>query len=397
MPNIKHALFALGSIAACTSSPQSPQNDGPPPPAIPLQTAQREAYTVAVNVGGQTLHALVDSGSSTLAFAGATCTDCPSLAQVYTPGATATDLGSEIEAAYGVGDWMGELYRDTVGLAGDTSSFPMKLGYIESQDDFLTSGSDAEGIIGFNPFVEVQGTDTYISDRIAAGDTGVFAIQMCPYDGTLWFGGADKTHEVSDEQYTALAPISDQQWLYEIALQSATIGGTSINLSGAAVPDTGTTIMVLPTAAANALAAAVTADAGFQSIFPGEKLGLSDADNLACSLSTSKTAAEIDAALPKFEVTLNDLDGNPFTLSATATSSYLRGFGDYYCSFVGSVDDAPAIILGDAFLNSFISVFDPVNSKIGFAPQQGCTVPDDAKVPAVPRVPFIHGHPGARA
>jgi hypothetical protein len=168
-------------------------------------------------------------------------------------------------------------------------------------------------------------------------------------------------------------------------------------MSGPAVPDTGTTIMVLPTDAANALAAAVTADSGFQSIFPGETLMLSNADKLVCTLSSSKTAAEIDAALPKLEVTLTDLDGNPFTLSAPATSSYLRGFGEYYCSFVGSLDDAPAIILGDAFLDNFISVFDPVNSKIGFAPQQGCTIPMDAKVPSVPRVPFIHGHPGGRS
>jgi hypothetical protein len=396
MPNAKHALFAVASIAACTGQ-SGPQNDGPPPTAIALANAQAEAYTIGVTVGGQMFNAVLDTGSSTLAVAGASCSNCTGVSPLYTPGSSAMDLGSGVDASYGIGEWMGELYSDSVTVTGDAlAPFSMKFGDVEAQTDFFQAGGTADAIIGFNPQVEVPGTDTYIADRVNAGDSGVFAIQLCPYNGTLWFGGADKTHEVSDEQYAALAPMGSDQPYYEIALQSATIGGVDIGLSGAAVPDTGTTTIVLPTDAGNAFAAAVNASSGYQSIFSGQAFKLSAAGMLECSLRTTKSASDIDAALPKFEITLNDLDGNPFTLSMNATESYLHAFGDQYCVDVAELGDAPAVILGDAFLTSFISVFDPVNSKIGFAPQQGCAYPTDAKLPVSPRVPFVHGHPASR-
>ena len=397
MPNITHALFAAAvSIAACTS-PQGPQNDGPPPTAIPLRNAEAEAFTVGVTVGGQQLNAMIDSGSTTLAVAGATCSDCTGISPLYAPGTSATDMGSTLTATYGVGEWMGELYSDSVRLVGDSiAPFAMKFGEIEEQTDFLAANGIADALIGLGPQVaELGGTDSYLVDRANAGDSSVFAIQMCPYDGNLWFGGADKTHEVSDEQYTAISAADARHPWYQIAVQSATVGGTSISLSGTAVPDTGTTIMVLPTDAANAFAAAVNASSGFQSIFGGQKLVLSNADILQCPLSTTKSASDIDAALPKLEITLNDLDGTPFTLSMNATSSYLHAFGDQYCVYLGTLDDAPALILGQAFLNNFVSVFDPDNGKIGFAPQQGCTYPMDAKRQTPPRVPFIQGRPAA--
>ncbi|HEY1546251.1 MAG TPA: pepsin-like aspartic protease [Kofleriaceae bacterium] len=389
----------IAAMAACSSTPAGPQNDGPPPPAFALKSAATTAYTLNVTIGGsQSFDVDLDTGSTTMGVVGGGCSDCTNITPVYTPDATAMDQGSAIMAEYGLGDWTGEVYSDTVVATGDTlAPFKMSFAVIDSQMDFFGTEDFDQGILGFGPpQLAYPGTDAYVADRATAGSNGVFAIQMCHYNGTLWFGGADKTHEVSDEQYTALEPVSDDQPYYLMSVQGASIDGASLNLSGVALPDTGTTELLLPTAAGAAFAAAMNSNSGFKSMFDGQTFEVSG-DTEVC-LTTTHTAADIDAALPKLEVTFNDLDGNPFTLSLSATESYLEGIGFDYCIAVGTadlgtLDNLPFFIFGDAFLRSVISVYDPVNSKIGFAPQQGCVDPDDAREPTGPWVPLLHGSP----
>ncbi|HEX4449853.1 MAG TPA: pepsin-like aspartic protease [Kofleriaceae bacterium] len=394
-----HYLPLIAVIAACTSSSPGPQNDGPAPAAFALKSAASTAYTLNVTVGGsQSFDVDLDTGSTTMGLVGTSCSDCTNITPVYTPDATAMDQGSALTATYGIGEWSGEIYSDTVVATGDTlAPFTMKFADITDQMDFFSGENNDQGILGFGPAqLAYPGTDAYVADRIGAGSNGVFAIQMCHYDGTLWFGGADKTHEVSDEQYTALEPVSDAQPYYLMSVQGATIDGASLNLSGVALPDTGTTQMVLPAAAGAAFSAAMNSNSGYQSMFVGQDFEVSG-NSFKC-LTTSHSASDIDAALPKLEVSFNDLDGAPFTLSLSATESYLVAIGVGYCIAVGTadlgtLDNQPFFIFGDAFLRSFISVYDPANSKIGFAPQQNCVAPDDAREPTGPWVPLLHGSP----
>jgi Eukaryotic aspartyl protease len=402
MPRLNY-LTLIAAIAACTSSsPAGPQNDGPPPPALPLKSAAGIAYTLNVTVGGsQTFDVTLDTGSTTLGIAGASCSDC-NVSPLYNVDATAADQGSAVTSTYGIGTWTGEIYSDTVAATGDTLA-PIKMNFVDiaNQMDFFIGDNYAQGIMGFGPpQLAYPDTDAYVTDRVTAGSNGVFAVQMCHYTGTLWFGGADKTHEVSDEQYTALEPVSDDQPYYLMQVQDASIGGTSLNLTGVALPDTGTTEMVLPPAAGSAFSAMMSSDSGYQSIFVGQAFPVGG-DASKC-LTTTHTASEIDAALPKLTVTFNDLDGKPFTLSLSATESYLieTGFqsGVEWCINVGSgdlgtLDNQPFFILGDGFLRSFISVYDPVNSKIGFAPEQACDDGDEAHEPTNAWVPLLHGAP----
>jgi hypothetical protein len=398
MPTAK-SLSLIAAIAACTSTPAGPQNDGPPPPAFPLKSAATTAYTLNITVGGsQTFDVDLDTGSTTMGVVGTSCSSCTGITPVWTPDSTAMDQGSALTSTYGLGQWTGEIYSDTVVATGDTlAPFKMNFGDINDQMDFFSSEDYDQGILGFGPpQLAYPDTDAYVTDRVTAGANGVFAIQMCHYSGTLWFGGADKTHEISDEQYTALEPVSDDQPYYLMNVQSASIAGTSLGLSGVALPDTGTTELLLPTAAGSAFAAAMSTNSGYMSMFVGQAFEVSG-DTAKC-LTTSHSASDIDAALPKLEVTFNDLDGKPFTLTLSATESYLEQIGEGYCIAVGTadlgtLDDLPFFIFGDAFLRSFISVYDPVNSKIGFAPQQGCVDPDDAPVPTKKWVPLLHGAP----
>jgi Eukaryotic aspartyl protease len=393
MPSSNFTVL-IAALAACSSNAEGPQNDGPPPAAYALKTLAN-GYTVNIAVGSQPFDAILDTGSTTLAVAGSSCYSCTNVSPLYTPGSTAMDLGSATTSQYGIGDWMGEIYSDTVAVTNDTlAPFEMKLVDISSQMDFFPTEDAPQGIIGFGPAqLALPDTDAYVTDRIGTGDSGIFAVQMCDYNGTLWFGGADKTHEVSDEQYTALAAVSDDQPYYLVDVQSATIGSTSVGLSGAMVPDTGTSVLLFPTDAANAFAAAISANSGFTSTFIGQDFQL--VTTASKCLTTPRTPSEIDAALPKIEITFADLDGKPFTVSLNPTSSYLQPVGGEYCIAIGAIDPSDGFgILGDAFLRSVIAVYDPVGSKIGFAPQQGCVNPDAAQQPrTTPWVPLVHGHP----
>jgi Eukaryotic aspartyl protease len=392
-------FLILIALAACTSKPAGPQNDGPPPPVLPLKSAAGTAYILNVTVGGsQTFDVQLDTGSTTFGVVGANCSDCTDITPVYTPGATAMDLGSAASSQYGLGEWDGEIYTDTVVATGDTlAPFTMKFVDIDAQMEFFSTENDFQGILGFGPpELALTDTDAYVSDRVAAGSNGVFAIQMCHYNGNLWFGDADKTHEVSDEQYTSLLPVGSDEPYYLMSVQGMSVDGASLNLTGVALPDTGTTSILLPATAGAAFSAAMNANSGFLSMFNGQDFEVSG-DSSTC-LTTPHSAAEIDAALPKLQVTFNDLDGNPFTLSLSATESYLTGIGEEYCIVVGTADlgtfnNQPFFIMGDGFLRSFISVYDPANSKIGFAPQQGCVDPDDAHEPTKPFVPRVRGVP----
>ncbi len=388
----KLSILAAALLAACGGGNQGPQNDGPPPTAYPLNNEQSSSITVNITVGGsQTFDVVLDTGSTTLALAGSECTNCTSVTPLYAPGASAMDLGTTSTSTYGDGtSWNAENFSDQVAVTGDMA-VGMKLADITSENGFFRPHEPAQGILGFGaPQLAVPGTDSYVANRVAAGLSGVFAVQICPENGTLWFGGADKTHEVSDEQYTAFEPITDQQPFYLVNVNSGTIGGTSIGMSGMALTDTGTTNMVLPTAVATAMTTAITSSDGYKSIF-----GAQPFPTTQCSLSTSHSKDDVDSALPQLEITFNDLDGKPFTLTLPATSSYLllQVAGTYCPDIAGAdIEGGPPIILGEAFLRAYISVFDTVNNKVGFAPQQDCTFPA-REAPPGPWTPYLHGHP----
>jgi len=386
------------ALAAACSSDSGPQNDGPPPPAYPMINEQNAAYTVNVTVGGaQSFDVTVDTGSTTLAIAAAACGgQCTGVTPLWTPDSTATATGGSASSEYFDGtSWSGPVYSDSVGVTGDPNVVPkMKFAAISSQNGFFRPDEPAEGILGFGSTpLAIPGTDSYVSERVDNQFPSVFAFQLCPENGTLWFGGADKTHEVSDEQYTALAAIDDNQPFYLFDVASASLDGHDLGFAEPAVPDTGTTMMVLESATYNALVSAIENSDGWKSTFGAEPF-----PTLQCSATTSHSKNEIDAALPQLQITVKDLDGKPFTLSLPATSSYLLQMGTSYCSDIadGGQDLGGITILGDAFMRSFITVYDTENMKIGFAPQKNCTFPTGREAPTQPWVPYLHGHPWHR-
>ncbi len=360
---------------------------------FPLVSIEGITYTTNITIGGsQKFDVVLDTGSTTLAVAGSSCTNC-GVTPSYSPGSTGSDQHSTSTAEYGDQSmWQAENFSDTVAVTGD-SSLTMRFASITSQTGFFRQGVPSEGILGLGgEAIASPGTDAYIAERTKSSLGDNFAVQLCVDDGTLWFGAPDKSSEASAEAYTPLVQITSEPSYYAVNVASAGIGSASIGISGEAVVDTGTSIMVLSSAAVNSLISAVTSSPSYSAAFGSQTLS-GDASNIDC-LTSSMTAEQVDAALPPFTITLPDTGTGSFTLSLPATQSYFIPVEGQFCFGVASVDGLPTI-LGDAFLHGVVAIFDVDKSQIGFAAQTGCAASSAARASDHPggHLPWmIRGH-----
>lgn len=351
---------------------------------FPLKSVQGGvAYTVAMKIGTQTFDLDTDTGSTTLGVAASACTTC-GVTPEYAPGPTAKDQGSKSSSTYADGSgWKAENFSDNVSFAGETSSVNMRFGSIQSQTNFF-QGFD-QGIVGFaSAAIALPGTDALIAKRMTAGANGQFAFQLCTNDGKLWMGGFDPAATQSAPQLSPMVPLGATQPFYEVTVQGAKIGGGAVTLSGAAVVDTGTSILVVSSAQLKSMTTAISGSAGFKATFPGVTLVGGQ-----CFDPGALTHAQIDAALPPLAITLPLAGGGTFDLTLPATQSYLldqsMGGQSAMCYAVQSINQPGIpIIMGDTILRGFVTVFDVTGQKIGFAPQKGCVLPPEP----VTRAPF---------
>ena len=345
-------------------------DDGSASMGFPLTSVEGITYTTNITIGGsQKFDVVLDTGSTTLAVAGSTCSNC-GVSPSYSPGASGSDQHSTSTAQYGDQSmWQAENYSDTIAITGD-SSLTMRFASITSQTGFFRQGVPSEGIIGMGgEAIASPGTDAYIAERMKSSLGDNFAVQLCVDDGTLWFGEPDKTHESSAEAYTPLVQITSEPSYYAVNVASAAIGSASIGVSGDAVVDTGTSIMVLSSSEVSSLISAVMGSPNYSAAFGSQTLS-DNASDIEC-LTSSMTATQIDAALPPFTITLPDTGTGSFTLSLPATQSYFIPVQGEFCFGVASVSGLPTI-LGDSFLHGVVAIFDVDKSQIGFAAQSGC-------------------------
>jgi Eukaryotic aspartyl protease len=347
-------------------------------------------YTANVSLGGgaEPFSLLLDTGSTTLAVASSACTDC-SVSPLYTPGAPAVDQHQTATSTYGGGEmWSGEIYSDSVSVGTPTASTSVRLVAIDTQSEFfsapITCGTSAtpytnQGIIGFAPGSSaVMGTNGFFDQLVAGGSvSNVFATELCDMGGTLWLGGYDTTAVTAPPQYTSLSASAFDSFLYAVDLEQVTVAGASVPVPTGgyteSVVDTGTSIFILAPAAFTEVTAAISADAGFQSVFGASGASfLSSPDNC---VNLTQTAAEIDAALPPMSLVFGTSPA--ITVTATATESYLVSYSPgLWCpslySNAPSADLPLASIIGSPMLRSSVVIFDRGGMRLGFAPHAPC-------------------------
>src|SRR6478609_664957 len=113
------------NIKAAAVAPDAPAPDAALPfaNAIPLTSPDGSFYTAMITIGEQMFALDVDTGSTTIGVAGASCTACTGISPLYTPGAGAADKMRTASTQYGDGSmWSGEVFSDMVAAGAAPSA-----------------------------------------------------------------------------------------------------------------------------------------------------------------------------------------------------------------------------------------------------------------------------------
>ena len=376
-----------GQAGGSDAAGEAADEAGPSIPAIPLFSCGGSldgvAYTVGATIGSQPFQLTLDTGSTTLGVAGASCSGC-SVTPKYTPGATAVDEKKTASSQYGTGSWSGEIYQDDVTLA-PTASTPLKFASITSQSQFFepiqcdSKSGSIQGIIGFAPAtLAVAGTSGFLDQYVATQKVpDIFATQLCDSGGSLWLGGYDPAATTAAPQYTPFEPSALSLGYYAVTLVSIEANGTTVPVASAqyadSLVDTGTSIFALGNTAFTALAAAIGGDAAFTKMFGGASFFTgSGSGGVPCG-GAGQSKAAIDAALPVLTLTFGT---NPaISVKATATESYLFPNSNSWCSAMQGFDQSQAPvagIMGAPILRSNVMIYDRAQKRLGFAPHTAC-------------------------
>jgi hypothetical protein len=328
-------------------------------------------YTAPITIGGQPFNALTDTGSTTTAVAGVDCLTCP-VSPRYMPGSGAVDTNQMATTTYGDNStWTGEVFTDKAGI-GSAPAVSVDFASMTTETGFFRT-NEFQAVLGLGPDDLLAPHTTSLADaEFASGLDAQLAFELCNDHGALFIGGYDDTVTSAPPVYTPMLPIGNTEPFYAIRLGGLAIGSATVAASGLGTPivDTGTSLSYVPTAAFNALLGAITASPGFTSQFAGQ--GLTDG---GCVLNSAATAATVDAALPPLALTV---DGASQPIMLAASRSYLVDEGGgMFCLGLG---DAGALgqgsgfgVVGDSLMAGTLTVFDLANSRIGFAPDIGCS------------------------
>ena len=377
-------------------------------PSVSLSGCATSGYAAPVTIGSQTFDLVADSGSTTLAVASTACrtADCAVLSPLYSPGATATRVGTTTSATYGDGShWFGRIFTDLVSPAGIPATVRMAFSTIDAEQGFFVPAAcsfvpvpdTSQGILGLgSASLAAAGTDSYLDDLPAGSPLGeAVAVRLCGSGGRLWLGGYDPASAGASPAYT---PMVSGSPYYAVVLADLRVGGNSLGFGAAAfgptLVDTGTTALVLPDPVFSALASAVAAVPAFADNFGGAAwFGGSSCDVPDQGL----TKAQLDAALPPLTLVFS-ASGGPFTVDLPATDSYLLQQDDtggtaYYCSGIERAGSSrtPTIIGANA-LHTLLTIFDRRNARVGFAPGEGCA-PSSALARSVEQTPSPRSRP----
>lgn len=364
--------------------------------AIPLTSPDGSFWGPMFSVGGQMFLMDLDTGSTTTAVAGKGCTTCTTagVTPLYMPGTGAVDQHKPTSTQYADGSgWMGEVYKDSVGLGHGTPNLAIAFGDIATQTSFFLDNS-YQGILGLGaPENAEPDTDSYFDLARQSGAVPIMAFELCPTTGTMWLGGFDPTRASAAPGYTPLVPITVDAPFYSIDISSMSIGATAVATSvadfqeagvGSPTVDTGTSLFYAPTAVVPKILAAINASAGFQALFgPNATLTSIESPSGGCITKAGVTAAMVDAMLPALTFTVpNKTTGSPdvsFTVKPMVSYMY-DGGANQWCFGIDD-DQGGGVTLGDQIMQAFVTIIDLQNQQVGFAPDSGCASHPPARRP----------------
>ncbi|KAI9341007.1 aspartic peptidase domain-containing protein [Zopfochytrium polystomum] len=327
---------------------------------VPLVNQDDDLYTIAVTVGSSqafTLH--VDTGSADTWFRGPSCTSddgsCGVSGQnVFKTSDSAVKATSwTFSQGYASGSVSGKVYQGPMTVGNLTTSSSFAFGVTTYETGFTTGGDGELGLAppGFSK-IAASGAGSSNSDlltsipSLSTKSFGVYLSRRKDGDkGELTLGGVDNARFTGSFSYFPLS--SNNYWQASLKGAKYTANGKTGALDATAstfIADTGTTLIALDTAAADAINTAIGAPT-FNSDY-----GLYPIDCKLTGPDVIFNISGISFAIPSSVYVVDD--GASFCFS---------GFSR------GVFSSSDVVILGDVFMRAWYAHFDKANSRFGFA------------------------------
>jgi len=318
---------------------------------VPISNFMNAQYFSEIEIGTppQTFKVILDTGSSNLWVPSSECGSIACyLHQKYDSSASSTHKknGSTFEIQYGSGSLSGFISQDTVSI-GDLTLKGQDFAEATAEPGLAFAFGRFDGILGLGyDTISVNGVVPPFYNMVDKGllDDKIFAFSLgdTESESEVTFGGIDKTKYTGDMTKIPLR----RKAYWEVELDAIVLGEESAEFEGTgAILDTGTSLIVLPTTMADLINKEI-----------GAKKGYGGQYTIEC---------EKRASLPDITFTLT---GTNFTISATDYT--IEASGSCISAFSGMDIPAPAgplIILGDAFLRKYYSVYDLGTDSVGLA------------------------------
>jgi len=330
-------------------------------PEEPLENYLDAQYYGPIEIGtpGQTFNVIFDTGSSNLWVPSKSCPIWEVACRFhnrYDSGKSSTYKanGTKFEIQYGSGAMSGFLSTDSVCIAGVCVTDQT---FAEATHEpglaFLAARFD--GILGMGfPQISVLGVTPVFNTMIEQGvvEAPLFSFWLsrdpnADLGGELILGGSDPAFYTGEVTYVPV----QREGYWEIGMDSMTIEAEEVGCNGGctAIVDTGSSLLVGPTAQTNAINKLI----GGVELVPGTGQYMIDCNTID--------------SLPDIDFVIG---GTPFTLSGKDYVLQVSQLGQTQCisGFMGlDLPMGPWWILGDVFIGKFYSEFDMGNSRVGFA------------------------------
>ncbi|GAB7355937.1 hypothetical protein MBLNU459_g6575t1 [Dothideomycetes sp. NU459] len=344
------AVATSEESAATTGSSSSSGSETGTVTATPADNGAE--YLCPVQIGGQTLNLDFDTGSADLwVFSTSLPSSDIGSHTVYDPSKSSTYQaldGSTFSISYGDGSGAsGTVGTDTVNIGGATvTSQAIELATSVSAQFVSDTGSDGLVGLAFPSLNSVQPTaqNTFFANIMSSLEQPVFTANLeSDGSGSYQFGTIDTSKYKGDITFT---PVDSSSGFWQFDSNSYSIGGTTTQASGAspAIADTGTSLLLVDAAVAQAYYAQVS----------GSSLSSSQGGYIyPCS-----------ATLPDFAVAI----GSEYMATVPGDSITFANIDSTNCfGGIQSNGGSGQQIYGDVLLKSQFVVFDGKNVVLGMA------------------------------
>lgn len=329
--------------------------------SVVINNFQDAQYFGEVTVGTppQTIEVVYDTGSSNLWVPNKKPTLSKHALYHHDQSSTYVANGTIFNIQYGSGPVSGFYSKDTVNVAG--VSIPSYTFAEVNNTKGLGIGYDIghfDGICGMGwDDISVDHVETPLRALVNSKqlDANVFAFYLGSGGdaGELVVGGVNPAHYTGDFSYVPVADtVPGKKGYWALALDAMTVGGDPVTSAKKAIVDSGTSLMVIPTADIKALAKKV----GAKQVLPIPPF------NKEYTIDCNSTGPTIDITLGGKVY--------PITKEQYVIKSCSAGQCECILGFSGMDIPAPAgplVILGDVFMRAHYVKFDVDNSRLGFA------------------------------